>query len=160
MEYEVVFDISQAGYRLWYFPSGGLIFIGVGILFNRFRDRVFQNWSPRWAKIFCRVWLGFSIFWTLISFTFTFGEYYFLNKAYKEGRFRVVEGVVTNFKPMPYEGHARESFDIQDKTFKYSNYNITAGFNDTASHGGPIREGLNVRASYVGNAIIKLEVEK
>jgi hypothetical protein len=40
----------------------------------------------------------------------------------------------------------------------YSDYVVTAGFNNTASHGGPIRQDLPVRISYVGNSIVKLEI--
>jgi hypothetical protein len=35
---------------------------------------------------------------------------------------------------------------------------VVCGFNNTSSHGGPIREGLPVRVSYVGNTILKLEI--
>jgi hypothetical protein len=42
--------------------------------------------------------------------------------------------------------------------FCYSDYEVTAGFNNSASHGGPIREGLPVRVSYIGNTIVRLEV--
>lgn len=70
----------------------------------------------------------------------------------------MVQGYVTNFRPMPYEGHQDECFSVQSETFCYSDYGITAGFNNSASHGGPIREGLPVRVSYVGNTIVRLEV--
>jgi hypothetical protein len=46
--------------------------------------------------------------------------------------------------------------------FAYSDYVVTPGFNNTSSHGGPMREGLYVRIHYTGSvtgvAIVKLEV--
>jgi hypothetical protein len=42
--------------------------------------------------------------------------------------------------------------------FSYSDYVIVPCFNNTASHGGPIRDGLRVRIAYSGNCILKLEV--
>jgi hypothetical protein len=65
---------------------------------------------------------------------------------------------VRNFKPMPYAGHAEESFDVAGVPFRYSDYQVSVGFNNTASHGGPIREGLPVRISFVGNTILRLEI--
>jgi hypothetical protein len=59
---------------------------------------------------------------------------------------------------MPYEGHQDECFSVQAQTFCYSDYEVTAGFNNATSHGGPIREGLPVRVSYIGNTIVRLEV--
>lgn len=35
---------------------------------------------------------------------------------------------------------------------------VTSAFNNTSSHGGPIREGLPVRVTYSRNAILKLEI--
>jgi hypothetical protein len=87
-----------------------------------------------------------------------FGEYLKLRSAYRHGQFSVVEGYVTNFRPMPYEGHQDECFSVQSETFCYSDYALTAGFNNSASHGGPVREGLPVRISYVGRTIVRLEV--
>ena len=45
-------------------------------------------------------------------------------------------------------------------SFNYSDYGVTAGFNNSASHGEPIREGLYVRIWYLGNDILKLQVPK
>jgi hypothetical protein len=51
-----------------------------------------------------------------------------------------------------------EKFCVNDHCFEYSDYVITGGFNNTRSHGGPIREGLPVRVTFIRNKIIKLEV--
>jgi len=66
--------------------------------------------------------------------------------------------VVTRFKPMPPSGHAPEEFCVKDRCFQYSDFEVSPAFNTTSSHGGPIREGLPVRVTYVGNAIVRLEV--
>jgi hypothetical protein len=78
--------------------------------------------------------------------------------AYVQGRYSVVEGTVANFRPMPYSGHQDESFSVDGVQFSYSDYVIVPCFNNTASHGGPIREGLGVRIAYSDNCILKLEV--
>jgi len=37
---------------------------------------------------------------------------------------------------------------------------VTAGFNNTLSHGGPIHEGLRVRIADVDGAIARLEIAR
>lgn len=73
-----------------------------------------------------------------------------------------VEGRVVAFRPAPAEGHQNETFVVTGVPFSYSDYVITGGFNQTRSHGGPIREGLRVRITYVrsraGNIVVRLEV--
>lgn len=61
---------------------------------------------------------------------------------------------------MPYGGHATESFVVQGIQFKYSDYIITAGFNHTSSHGGPIREGLLVRIWHRNGEILRLDIKE
>jgi len=78
--------------------------------------------------------------------------------AYIHGRYSVIEGTVANFHPMPYSGHEEERFSVSGVDFSYSDYILVPCFNNTASHGGPIREGLRVRIAYSGNCILKLEV--
>ncbi len=80
--------------------------------------------------------------------------------AYTNGDYQVVEGKVSNFRPMPYEGHQDECFSVQDERFCYSDYMVTAGFHNATSHGGPIRSGLPVRIAYIGNTILRLEIPK
>ncbi len=83
-------------------------------------------------------------------------------QAYQKGDYQTVEGPVTNFDPMPYEGHRPECFSVQGKRFCYSDYVISPGFRNTVSHGGPIRPGLRVRIAYRNagqhTAILRLDI--
>ncbi|MBX9769509.1 MAG: hypothetical protein K2X47_19690 [Bdellovibrionales bacterium] len=53
-----------------------------------------------------------------------------------------------------------ESFMVSGVRFQYSDYVVTDGFNQTASHGGPISKGAYVRICYdpKGNHILRLEI--
>jgi len=79
----------------------------------------------------------------------------------RTGDYSVVEGAVSQFHPMPYSGHDSERFTVEGVSFKYSDYDQSqGGFNNTSSHGGPIREGKRVRIAYREGRILKLWVEK
>jgi hypothetical protein len=160
MEYRVVFDIASAGYKAWSFPAFGLIFVVVGIALLARRKRLPGWWGkhPKASSAFVFFFLGFAVLWTVAAFVITYDDYSSLSKAQQEDRVLVVEGIVSNFKPMPATGHAMERFCVSGKCFEYSDYVVTGGFNNTSSHGGPIREGLPVRVSYVGNSNVKLEI--
>jgi hypothetical protein len=153
-EYRVVFDFADKGFQ-WWFPALGLIFVLIGsVIFWLGR----RNRWPLSRRVFGYVFTGFSCFWTLTAFAFTFSEFLKLQSAYNHRTFAVAEGVVTDFVPMPYEGHKDECFTVNEQRFCYSDYGVSSGFSNSASHGGPIREGLPVRVSYVGNTILRLEV--
>ncbi len=53
-----------------------------------------------------------------------------------------------------------ERFTVCGAAFSYSDYAVTAGFNNTSSHGGPIREGIWVRIAHLGNSIARVELAK
>jgi hypothetical protein len=110
--------------------------------------------------VFPFAFLGFAVVWTVFVFVSTAGSYSELASALRQGRCEIVEGVVSEFHPMPWSGHAMESFAVNGKRFEYSDYAVSAGFNNTASHGGPITEGMHVRVHYYGNAIARLEVAR
>lgn len=84
--------------------------------------------------------------------------------AYKNGEYEIVEGYVENFVPMPYSGHAMESFEIDGVHFEYSDYNLIQGYHNTRSHGGVIYgDGQYLKVGYVkynetyGNIIVYIE---
>jgi hypothetical protein len=160
-DYVTVFDVTQSGYRQWSFAAFGLIFVAVSLALPvLIRSGIFRKPPPWMEKWFLRVFLGFAIFWTATSFLATYTDYRGAVHAVRSQQARFVEGTVTQFTPMPYTGHAMESFVVKGVRFEYSDYVITAGFNNTASHGGPIREGLPVRIWYRGNEILRLDVAK
>jgi hypothetical protein len=153
-EYRVVFDLPQKGFQ-WWFPALGLIFAVIGGVFIWLGRRNHWPLSRSFVGYFM---LGFACLWSGLAFATMFHEYLNLRSEYRHGQFSIVEGPVTNFHPMPYEGHQDECFSVESQTFCYSDYGITAGFNNSTSHGGPIRTGLPVRVSYIGNTIVRLEV--
>ena len=159
--YTTVFDVTQAGFRQWTFSAYGLIFVAAGLAMRTFvRIGILRPQYPWMMKWFPRLFVGGAIVWTLISFASTFADYRGAVSAMQNNRARVVEGAVTEFKPMPYTGHAEESFVVQGVRFEYSDYAITAGFNNTTSHGGPIREGLPVKIWHFRGEILRLDIKK
>jgi hypothetical protein len=142
------------------------------------------NWQPLIiCAIFCIVGLGIvvqkwrseertkylfaGVIFCIVAFIVGFGSYrrdtYGIPEAaqaLREGRVSTIEGRVTDFVPMPYGGHPDEQFTVSGVRFSYSDYFNVPCFNNSSSHGGPIREGLWVRLSYRGNCILKIEVWK
>jgi hypothetical protein len=152
----MAFDISQTGYH-WWFPAFGLIFFVLGIWAVR-RPGSLPKTQPARTRTVGWIFIVFSSIWIILVAVTTGSAYLRAIQAYREGRYQTVEGIVDEFVPMPYTGHAMESFRVNGKTFRYSDYVETPGFHKTRSHGGPIHEGLPVRIGYVGNTILKLEV--
>lgn len=154
MTYVTVFEITQKPFE-WWFSAFGLLFVVIGIVLIF----VANKWpSQKPAKFTGYFMLVFASLWTVVAFTSTFGEYRKLTEAYKTGNYSRVEGTVENFHPMPFEGHQNECFSVQSERFCYSDYQVQAGFNQSASHGGPIRKGLPVRIAFYDGEILRLEV--
>jgi hypothetical protein len=160
MIYVTAFSVSDHPFRNWWFPAFGLIFVAIGVvwvlrpdLFVPFSRHRFQR--SRFVRWY---FLLFGCAWTMIVATTTGVSSCRDNRALRLGDYQTVEGKVSNFMPAPFEGHRDESFDVNGVRFAYSDYVITSGFHQTASHGGPIREGLPVRIAYRDGEIIKLEV--
>lgn len=154
VQYNVVFDVIQSGHRNWPGPVFGLIFVAIGVCLVYFRS----SDAPRARSWFSFGFLGFAIVWTLVVLVGTVADYLTLAAALRDGRCEVVEGVVSEFHPMPESGHEMEWFVVGGRRFEYSDFVIVAGFNNTSSHGGPIRKGIRVRVHHRGNDIAKLEV--
>jgi hypothetical protein len=157
--YHTVFDITVNGYKDWTFPAHGLIFIVAGILAWRYGPTHLQGWTraPFARDALLTFLVGFAILWTVLSFLSTYADYRHLRREFEEGRFKVVEGVVSEFDPETL-GHKEERFCVQGTCFGYSTYLVQAGFNRSNVAGGPFRLGLPVRVSYVYYQIAKLEV--
>jgi tetratricopeptide (TPR) repeat protein len=161
-----VFDVLDSGFRDWTFPALGLVFVAIGIVIFLFPNIMaatgipYLNIQSTSQIVFRYGFVGFAILWTAISFFATHSEHVRHKALVQENRCRIVEGPVEHFVPMPYSGHARESFTVDGVPFGYSDFIITDGFNNTSSHGGPISSDSYVRICYdpSGHVILRLEV--
>jgi len=111
MTFELVYDTYEAGYRYWWFPSVGLIFVAVGLTVLIYQHKNPSQTRSLWFRVFPRLFTGFAVVWVLISFVATFSEYWDLRQALRSGQFETVEGKVVNFVRMPWQpaGGARGS---------------------------------------------------
>ena len=165
MVYQTVFEFAGGASEPWW--QGGvfgvpfvLVGIGLAAIVKRNGSLPGRGWEdrPKLSAAFVLAFLSFSVLWTALVFWSSWHRYSELQSAIATHRVHVAEGVVENFVPMPATGHALEHFCVSGNCFAYSDYVITQGFNKTSSHGGPIRAGLNVRVTFIGDTIVKLEV--
>lgn len=164
MTFVTVYDAARDGWGNLWFPAFGLIFVAIGAVMAFARDPK-ADMAPGGPRGYGRRIFGwgigiFAILWTILASIVVARSYIAAAYDLIDGRCSVIEGRVANFVPMPYEGHADESFVLAGQRFAYSDYEITSGFNQTASHGGPMRDGLYVRLCYRDNRILRLEVAK
>jgi len=166
MPYVTVFEITHEPFQ-WWFPASGLMFVAGGIvLILTGRKRPSQERVKIGVTFHSRkrvrrggyFMLSFASLWVLGAFGSMYSQYRRCVEKYRHGEYSVVEGDVEDFDPMPYEGHQDECFTVQGKRFCYSDYSIQAGFNQSASHGGPIRQGLPVRIAFSGDKILRVEI--
>ena len=152
----------------FFIPVIMLVFIVVFPLIIKLKyknnDKIDIVLTMRIVKLFCAC-VGLAV--VLISVIVALAQYNMYRKtvgAYNRGEYKIVEGYVENFDPMPYSGHANESFEINGVKFEYSDYNIVQGYNKTKSHGGVItHNGQHLKIGYVycgnsyGNIIVYIE---
>lgn len=170
MPYETVFEITQKPFE-WWLPAFGLIFVLIGTILVKFGPKLDRSQNGKQFELNFAIrprllgWI-FVIFasgWTLLVLVFTYSSYSEYVEAYRTGKYSIVEGTVEDFRPMPYEGHQDECFRVDKEKFCYSDYQVSPAFNQSASHGGPIRTGLPVRISYYEDEgfqphILRLEI--
>ena len=91
-------------------------------------------------------------------------QYDRVERAWRSGQYETVEGYVEFFSPMPYAGHAYESFVIDGVAFYYSDFSSTVGYHNARSHGGVITgNGQYLRIGYIpgddakDNIIVSIE---
>jgi hypothetical protein len=163
MHFTIVYDAARQGWVAFWFVLPGLIFVYAGwrmvhqpgkVRTLTFNGRTVAGMSAEFAKVF--YW--FAVLWSVTCFASIAIQYAGAVMSLESGTAPIAEGPVTNFVPMPYLGHAKESFEVAGHHFSYSSYVNTVGFNHTSSHGGPVHESLDVRITYSGDTILRLEI--
>ncbi len=92
---------------------------------------------------------------SLLAFVPNFIE---LRHAYVSGKSATVDGVVENFRPAPKIGSAEESFSVRGILFSYYAGDSTPCFHNAPFHGGPLREGMNIRIHYYEGCIQRIDL--
>ena len=151
--YEIVYEYSPTWWPGALVASGAILGIAVA-------TRVPAGWF-RWLAW---SWAVFFLYLTATLLSMYLRDAGVVKEAIARGAVIEVEGKVNGFIPAPYEGHQDESFVVNGIPFSYSEYVNRGGFHRTAAHGGPIREGLEVRIhyfpEYANNRILRLEVKR
>jgi hypothetical protein len=160
MHYVTVFDATVRPYRNLGFvlPGFGFVLLGAIMLFRPSWVEALFRKPFRHPYVFRWFFFLFSVFWVITATSSVLTDAVRASKDAGAGNCETIEGRVDHFHPMPAEGHDMEHFDIRGVEFNYSDYVVTAGFNNTASHGGPIRAGLPVRICHRDGEILRLEV--
>ena len=154
MSYLVAFDIRNVDFMTPMYAAAGLIAVLTAIIFVVAR----KSLGVRGGRFFSWFMVCVAVLWAAWAWVSTYNLYTEALTALVDGRASVVEGRVSNFKPMPHSGHKYERFCVETQCFHYSDSDNSAGFHNTSSHGGPIKADLPVRVTFAGNTILKLEI--
>jgi hypothetical protein len=145
MHYNVIFDVTQAGYHHWAILVFAVVIITLTVVCFWYKDG---------ARYFLCL---FSLF-ALLMNVVIFWNYFSLLSAMRHSQCGVMEGIVTQFgRPTTGSRPQRsgESFFVNGKKFRYFEGGLQNGFHQL----GIIREGMQVRIYYLGNDdIARLEI--
>ena len=72
MDYTTIFDVTQSGFRQWWFPASGLILLAVGLAMFFFRHYI----RSTVGRVFAIIVPAFAAFWTLSSLALTASDYF------------------------------------------------------------------------------------
>ncbi len=151
VNYQTVFEIGFGSFP-WARVVHPLIFVAVGLLLVRFL-------KGKQPYVVVGVFMASlaSVF-LLISLVIFIPNFVKLRSAYVSGKSLIVEGVVENFRPAPSIGPAKESFAVCGVLFSYNVLDDTPCFRNAPLHGGPIRDGLDVRIHYDEGCIQRVDI--
>lgn len=165
MDYKTVFEITDKGFEM--ITLMPLLFVVIGVGISWFNIKYNKSTSPKrmFTIVFGFIFSGFALIMLLLTVPSGITDRNKTREIFEKKEFQVVEGKIENFHPMPHSGHDVESFDVNGVHFEYSDYILQYGFNNTASHGGPLTQnGQEVRLSYITiegeNRILKIELKQ
>jgi len=144
--YKLVYDVSNSIFPFMKFP---LFFLGMFLVI------FFIQKKEKKSKI--ALWFAMLFIFML----FTGSVYIGISKKYKLSKIKpsLIEGEIINFIPMPYHGHALESFTVGNVSFSYADGIFKGCYNETKSHGGAIQgNGQRIKIAYTENCIMQLWV--
>ena len=122
----------------------------VATIFVKCWDKKYKDTPYEVIKVLSAFAFCFLLVFNGLSIASSIDRYKNIGKQYGMGNYEIVEGVVENFVPMPYEGNGYESFEINGVEFSYSDYVINGGYNNARSHFGVIEgNGQQLKIGYI-----------
>jgi len=160
MNFETIFDVTNAGYRTWHFAVVGFVGIFCGIL--AIKPTLWPKRLPALTisspnRVFSYFVLIFSMFWTILAFSISYSHHISAVAAMSSGQVQIVEGRISNFIAETNK-NKQESFQVNGIHFRYSRSLVTEGYRGTAAQGDVLKNGLNVRIAYWDGLILRLEI--
>ncbi|GGI82568.1 hypothetical protein [Shewanella gelidii] len=128
-----------------------LFLVLLGIIFKK--KLVGMAKKVRESFLFSYTLVGMAVLFLVLECSY-YSDHHELLADYKNGRFQVIEGRVTDFQTDTH----KESFFVAGAFFEYEQFLIAPFFHTVSAEGGPIKEGLKVRLSHVEGKIVKLEI--
>jgi hypothetical protein len=154
MHYNVIFDVTQSGFRNWGELVIGMVATAstIGFLFYKLRT----GFGSLLKEIPTMLFLCFFSLFTIFGFVLNYQNYLKLRSALQQSKCSVTEGTVTDFHHVQWHRHTDEAFVVNGNEFVYWAGSSQNGFNQS----GVIRTGLQVRVYYFGKHpdIARLEI--
>lgn len=165
MDYKTVFEVTDKAFDMITLMPLLFVVIGVGISWFNIKYNKSKSPKRKFTIVFGFIFSGFALVMLLLTVPSSLANRNKTQKIFENQEYQVVEGKIEDFHPMPHSGHDVESFTVNGVYFEYSDYMLVYGFNNTASHGGPLkRNGQQVRLSYItvdgDNRILKIELKE
>ena len=149
--YRLVFDAAAFAPNSWGVMLVPLVMSAVGLVlvfFSRgYKSGTVSRWPPH--PLFAWFYFLLSAFVGIIFAGKMVGGWLEARDVIARKAYHVVSGPVTDFKPMPKEGHVDEQLTVGGVHFSYSDFVVNAGFHNTEAYGGPMHAGRGVRLSYI-----------
>ena len=163
MNYQTVFEVTDKSFSLMCLIP---LLVSAGLFFFAWYNRKCRLGLPGVKTDIIGLCIigGITLFVSIILILDSLINQLEINKKYTSGRYTLKEKIM-DFYPMPVEGHSDESFTLNGIHFEYSDFEPMYSFNNSASHGGPIKfEGQQVRIGFITNKgkniILRVDVKK
>lgn len=145
--YEVTYRLDR-GMLIPFIVAAGFLFFFVREIKAIRCEKTAKGHRVNLCIFFIGLALGFVV--CVIEIVSQIDMYQNIVAAYHNGQYATVEGYVEDFVPMPAEGHAHETFQINGVAFDYSDNTALQGYNKPKVHGGVISgDGQHLKIRYI-----------
>jgi hypothetical protein len=161
-DFVTVFELARASNGV--FSDACLrLLVGIGALIGGVTALIFtwriKEWKPLLASVFVTAW---AVFWLYLhNFPYVFGHINSLVRAYRDGRYQVLEGQVQVLHEQPATGHTKgDIICVNGKEFEVNYFYATPAYRNTVAHGGVLRSGVYAKLYYYDGEILRVDIRK